>query len=270
MNEDFLEFSEQDVARRSDESAKSWTDQVRKGLDIYREYFNNPAFFEFVGTLKRKRVLDAGCGEGYNTRIMARMGARVTGVDISRKLIEMARREERTDRLGARYHVASFTDLSIFDEASFDVVISIMALDASPNFGKAIGEFIRVLSPGGKLFFSILHPCLVTKGLGWIKAETGEDSKLMVSHYFDESPRLEEWTFTYALPGTKPFVTPAFYRTLSRILKTLTRTGFLLKDVEEPRPSQEACKKFPGMKKWREHAALFLYVHCEKPGFQDK
>lgn len=39
---------------------------VRKGWDAYREHFNNPAFFEFIGDLSDKTVLDAGCGEGYN------------------------------------------------------------------------------------------------------------------------------------------------------------------------------------------------------------
>lgn len=265
MNGDVQEFSEEHVARSSEENARLWVEQVRKGLDIYREYFNNPAFFRFAGTLKGKKVLDAGCGEGYNTRIMARMGARVTGVDISPTLVKLARREERREPLGIRYRVGSFTDLSTFDDASFDMVISNMALDASPNYEKAIGEFFRVLNPNGKLFFSILHPCFVTKGLGWIPDETKEDTRLTASSYFDESPRVEEWKFTYAPPETKPFVTPAFYRTLSRILKTLIRTGFVLRDIEEPRPSAEVCEKFPRMKKWRDHAALFLYLQCEKP-----
>jgi hypothetical protein len=91
----------------------------------------------------------------------------------------------------------------------------------------------------------------------------------MVSRYFDESPRVEEWKFTYAPPETKPFVTPAFYRTLSRTLKTLMRTGFMLGDIEEPRPSEAVCKRFPRMEKWREHAALLLYIQCEKPKVGD-
>jgi ubiquinone/menaquinone biosynthesis C-methylase UbiE len=201
---------------------------------------------------------------------MAKMGAKVIGVDISPRLIKMAREEERREPIGIKYYVASFTDLSIFENASFDMVISTMALNASPNFEKAISEFFRVLDSGGELIFSIQHPCFITKGLGWIKDEKGEDSKLTVSHYFDESPQLQEWKFSYAPPDTKPFITPTFYRTLSRILKTLIKTGFVLKDVEEPRPSEEVCKKFPKMKKWRKHAALFFYIRCEKPGLEEE
>jgi SAM-dependent methyltransferase len=110
---------EQEVARYWDENANVWADHVRQGWDAYREYFNNPAFFEFMGDLNGKTVLDAGCGEGYNTRLLARSGARMTGVDISEKMIELARQEERREPLGIRYEVASFCDLSLFDDASF-------------------------------------------------------------------------------------------------------------------------------------------------------
>ncbi len=87
-----------------------------------------PSFFEFMGDLSGKTVLDAGCGEGHNTRLLARSGARMTGVDISERMIELARREEQSEALGIRYEVASFSDLSLFDDAAFDVVVSSMAL----------------------------------------------------------------------------------------------------------------------------------------------
>jgi len=61
----------QEVARCWDENANLWADHVRKGWDAYREYLNNPAFFEFMGDLSGKTVLDAGCGEGYNTLVCA-------------------------------------------------------------------------------------------------------------------------------------------------------------------------------------------------------
>ncbi len=145
-----------------------------------------------------------------------------------------------------------------------------MALNASPNSEKAISEFLRVPGSGGELILSIEHPCFINKGLSWIEDEKGEDSKLTISHRFDESPQLQEWQSSYAPPGTEPFVTPAFYWTLSRILKTLIRTGFDFKDVEKPRPSEEVCKKFPKMTKWRKHAGLFFCIPCEKHGLEEK
>jgi len=60
------QIPEQEVARHWDKNANLWADHVRKGWDKYRERFNNPAFFEFIGDLSGKAVLDAGCGEGCN------------------------------------------------------------------------------------------------------------------------------------------------------------------------------------------------------------
>src|SRR3989304_6179636 len=90
-------MSEDEVALYWDQNADSWSDQVRKGWDYYREYLNNPAFLRFIGDLAGKRVLDAGCGEGYNTRLLARSGASMVGVDISRKMIEYAREQEKRE-----------------------------------------------------------------------------------------------------------------------------------------------------------------------------
>ena len=84
-------FTEGEVARHWDDNADVWTEHVRKGWDSYREHLNNPAFLKLIGNLNGKTVLDAGCGEGYNTRIFARMGAKMTGIDVSPRLIEHAR-----------------------------------------------------------------------------------------------------------------------------------------------------------------------------------
>jgi len=62
------QFTEREVAMHWDENADVWTAHVRQGWDSYREHLNNPAFLKLVGNLKGKKVLDAGCGEGYNTR----------------------------------------------------------------------------------------------------------------------------------------------------------------------------------------------------------
>jgi SAM-dependent methyltransferase len=261
------QFSEEEVARYWDRNADLWAEQVRKGWDYYREHFNNPAFFEFVGGVTGKTALDAGCGEGYNTRPLAKGGARMTGVDISPKMIELARREEERDPLGIRYEVASFTGLSLFGDESFDVVVSFMALMDGPDFEGAVREILRVLRPGGELIFSISHPCFMTRGYGWLdEDESGYATKLTVSDYFDDQPYVERWRFKGPAPKeATPFAVPVFPRTLSEYVNTLIRTGFVLEEIAEPRPSEEACNRHPWLRRWRDHATLFLYVRARKP-----
>ena len=91
------------MSEQWDEAAESWTDFVLKGKDFYREEMNNPAFFKLVGNVKGKKTLDLACGEGSNTRILARKGAKVAGVDFSERLIEFARQLEKKEKLGIEY-----------------------------------------------------------------------------------------------------------------------------------------------------------------------
>ena len=152
-------------------------------------------------------MLDAGCGEGYNTRLLARSGARIVGIDISKRMIQLARQEEQKEPLGIRYEVSSFADVAHFHDASFDTVVSFMALMDGPNFDGAVREIFRVLRPGGELIFSITHPCFLTRGFQWIRDEQGNDAKLIVSDYFDDQPDVEHWGFS---KGPRPDDTPRF------------------------------------------------------------
>ena len=70
------------IKKEWNDAAESWVDFVRKGKDYYRDELNNPATFKLMGDVNGQIVLDLACGEGYNTRILARKGAKVTGVDL--------------------------------------------------------------------------------------------------------------------------------------------------------------------------------------------
>lgn len=256
---------EEEVARHWDDNAARWADHVRCGWDVCRETFNNPAFFDLVGDVRGKDVLDAGCGEGHNTRLLARMGARMTGIDVSPRMIELARTEEAREPLGIRYEVASFSNMPLFPDASFDLVVSTMALMDGPDLEGAFREIHRALRPGGHLAFSITHPCFMTRGFGWERDGDGRTTRLLVCRYFDGEPWVERWKFERAPDDAAPFAVPSFPRTLSDYVNGLIAAGFILREVREPRPSEEACRKHPWLRGWREHGALFLHFKAEKP-----
>jgi SAM-dependent methyltransferase len=259
------EFSDDDIRRYWDDNAARWAEQVRARQDIAREFHNNPAFLAFLGDLGGRDVLDIGCGEGYNTRILARRGARMTGIDISERMIELAREEEGRDPLGIRFARASYTDLGAFADASFDAVVSFMALMDGPRFGVAMDESFRVLRPGGMLAFSITHPCFITKGSRWLRDEHGVKVKWMVSEYWNAAGWVEQWRFTDAPAHIPAFASPRFDRTLSEYVNGILDAGFALGRIEEPRPSVEYCLAHPSQRGWRDHAALLLYFRATKP-----
>jgi SAM-dependent methyltransferase len=102
------------------------------------------------------RALDFGCGVGRLTQALAVRFERCDGVDITASMIEQAR---QINRHGERvsYHVAAGGDLAVFDDGSFDFVLSFIALQhMEPRYAKRyIAEFIRVLAPGGLALFQL-------------------------------------------------------------------------------------------------------------------
>jgi ubiquinone/menaquinone biosynthesis C-methylase UbiE len=140
-------------------AAEAWTDFVRTGKDYYRDGLNNPATFRLLGNLEGLVVLDLACGEGYNTRILAKEGAGVIGVDISEEMIALARQREETEKLGIRYEVMDAANLGNLPSNHFDLVTCFMSLQDIHNFRKAIAEVAKVLREGGRFVFSIPHPC---------------------------------------------------------------------------------------------------------------
>ena len=71
--------------------------------DLVRQYLLNPTIFSLLGEVRGKRLLDAGCGQGYLCRLLARKGASVTGVEPAEALIRYALRREERDQLGIEY-----------------------------------------------------------------------------------------------------------------------------------------------------------------------
>lgn len=260
-------ISAAEVADNWNRNADLWAAEVRAGHDVYREHYNNPAFLAFIGDLAGKRVLDAGCGEGHNTRILARRGAKIIGADISSRMIDLAREEERREPLGIRYEVASYTAMPQFAADSFDAAVSFMALMDGPDFPSAMREIFRVMRPGAQLCFSIIHPCFMTRGFSWLTDKSGYATGYTGADYFNNQSWIERWKFSKApgAPQAKDFSVPRFDRTLSEYINTLITAGFTLKEIHEPRPTEQACRANRWLVRWREHIPLFFYVRAVKP-----
>jgi len=238
-------MNQDSVRKEWNEGAESFSSFVQEGKDFYREELNNPATFRLIGDVKRKKVLDLACGEGYNTRILARKGAVVIGVDFSEKLIEIAREKEREERLGIICYASDAATMGMLSSNDFDLVTCFMALQDIEHCEKAISEVARVLRDDGRFIFSIPHPCfcdhIVKNGENITRWER-EDKSLVIKQYFDVGKYEVRWDMP-RIP--KPFATTAFHRTLSDYFCLLHRNGFLVSRLVEPRPDPETVKKHP-------------------------
>ncbi len=248
-------------------NAPVWTDLARAGYDVYRDYLNTPAFMGMLPDIAGLQGLDIGCGEGHNTRMLARRGARITAADIALSFIAAACALEEADPLGIRYLVASMEELP-FTDSAFDFVVAIMSLMDVPRADRAITEAYRVLRHGGFLQFSISHPCTSTPFRRLVRDETGRKTALSIAGYFEGTHgRIDRWLFGAAPPEIKqklrPFETPYFHRTLSWWMNAVVGAGFNIEHLQEPTASAEIVRRCPDMDDTR-LVPYFLHARCRK------
>ena len=114
------------------------------------EQIEHALVLRLAGTLDRQRVLDVGCGDGVLAVVIARQGAKVTGIDADPAMLDAARTHAETvgAELAGRQ---SRAEALPFPDASFDVVIAVTVLCFVPEAGRAVQEMARVLCPGGRL-----------------------------------------------------------------------------------------------------------------------
>jgi SAM-dependent methyltransferase len=251
------------VAAAWDENAPAWAAEVRAGHDRIHEVFTSPRFLEFLPELAGLSAIDLGCGEGRNTRSFARRGAHLTGVDISPRMLELARQEEARAPLGIRYQVESSADLRSLADDSFDLAISSMALMDTADFPAVARAAFRVLRPGGGFYFSVLHPCFMTKDSTWASDPEGRVVGRQVSNYWLQEPFTESWGFEDAATFTIHY----FPYRLEDYLNGLCAAGFRIERVHEPRPAAEVVKAHPElqfMARIHAHSAFVLFVGARK------
>jgi ubiquinone/menaquinone biosynthesis C-methylase UbiE len=249
-------------------NADAWTQLARAGYDVYRDHLNTPAFLEMLPPIEGLSGLDIGCGEGHNTRLLARRGARMAAVDISRKFVRHARKLEEGDPLGIEYRVASALELP-FPGSTFDFATGFMSFMDIPETATVFAEAHRVLRPGGFLQFSICHPCFSTPHRRNLRDEAGKTYAIEVGDYFRNlGGEVEEWIFgaapEQARAGLPLFRIPRFTWTLSQWLNLLVDAGFIVERLGEPRPDENAVRECPHVQD-AQVVAYYLHIRARKP-----
>ncbi len=220
---------------------------IRENEANANDLFEIPVLFSLLPDLKGKKVLDLGCGFGEHCLEYVRMGAdKVVGIDISEKMLEVAKNENSDPRI--EYLLMPIEDIDQISE-KFDVVISSLALHYVEDFHGVVNKINDHMNEGGVFVFSQEHPFNTchTDGDRWTRDENGEKIHVNLKNYGVETEKESHWF----IDGIKKY-----HRMFSTIVNELVGAGFVIEKIVEPLPDEEILERFP------QHRDLF-----HKPDF---
>lgn len=180
-----------------------------------------------LGDVRRRQILEVGCGAGQCSRWLAEEGAIATGVDVSAGMLEQASRLQREHPLSEDATPPTFLHADArelpFASNSFDVAFSSYgALPFVKDAEVVLSEVARVVRPGGRWAFSTTHP------IRWMFPDVPGEAGLTVEYsYFDRTPYVE-------ISSDGQPVYAEHHRTMGDWVNLLVTAGFTIDSVTEP------------------------------------
>lgn len=238
--------------------ANWYNNLIEKDEDSYQGRLILPNLIRLLEVKRGEIIVDLACGQGFFAREFAKLGAKVTGVDISSELIDIAKQDKSVE-----YQVSSADKLGFLQSESVDKVVIILSLQNIENANEVIREVSRILKRQGKLFVVLNHPAFripKESSWGWDYAKKVQYRRL--DSYLSESKEQIQMH-----PGDNPSEkTLSYHRPLQFYFKALNKNGFLVSCLEEWN-SHKVSEKGPKKEaedKARKEFPLFLYLEAVK------
>jgi len=212
-----------------------------EGYDRWSEIYDtnkNPltaldeqVFQKNFGLVKKgDKIADLGCGTGRVTKILEEQGAKVTGVDGSKGMLDIAQKKcnPETD-----FIVHDFANPLPFEKDSFDKVVSCLVLEHIPDLHLFFTETNRICKKGGIAYITAMHPAMMLMG--------------------------NEANFTD--PKTGEEVRPKGYQhQLSDFVNNINKSGLVLQELKEYSGSKELAQQFPKAEKYLNWPMLITFL----------
>jgi 2-polyprenyl-3-methyl-5-hydroxy-6-metoxy-1,4-benzoquinol methylase len=217
------------------QNAAFWDERMGEGNDFV-EVLIWPATERLLELRPGERVLDIACGNGLSSRRLAAMGAEVVAFDFAEEMIAYAL--ERTTQHAERisYSVLDATDevaLLELGESQFDAAICNMALFDMAEIDPLMRALSRLLRPGGRFVFSVIHPCFNSPHMAHVAEMEDRKGDIMtiysVKVFSYITPSVAHGV---AIPG-QPKAQLIFHRPLQVLFDAGFRAGFALDGLEE-------------------------------------
>ncbi|MBU9710922.1 class I SAM-dependent methyltransferase [Evansella tamaricis] len=203
------------VVTAFDVLSEYYADSVDNGASPYNSHYERPAMLQEIPEhLEGWKVLDAGCAAGWYSEKLTERGAQVSGIDLSPKMIEAAKKRFNVKGTFLCHDIRQALP---FKDDEFDFILSSLTLHYIKDWEPTFREFHRVLKSGGFILFSVHHPFM-------------DFTYFQCEDYFEKKRMSDTWK-----KGEWEVKVNYYRRTLQELIKDTTKF-FSLDKLVEPQP----------------------------------
>ena len=243
-----MAFTESDVYNN-----ESFLEQYMKRR--YRENSPNevlekPAFFQLIGNVQGKQILDLGCGDAkFGEELLENGCLSYTGIEGSELMYEKA--SKQLENKNGSVHFINLKDYT-YPPSTFDLVTSRLALHYIEHLDIIFQNVFQTLKTNGTFTFSVQHP-VITSSFESLQT-SGKRTSWLVDDYFKTGKRVEPWIDQEVIK---------YHRTTEEYFTLLQQAGFTITNLKEATPNRNY---FQGKEEYerRLRIPLFLLFSCKK------
>ena len=220
---------------------------LKTEIHIHSEFYNNESFLkgetslkhielDLLGNIQRKSILHLQCHFGQDTISLSRLGAKVTGIDLSDNAIRYARNMAKELGTDTRFICSDIYELPDVLDDKFDIVFtSYGVIGWLPDMGRWAEIIARYLKPGGQFMMVEFHPVV------WM---FDDDFKTIDYSYFKGAEIIEQLEGSYADRNAEiEYTTVTWTHSLSEVINNLIQAGICITRFEEYNYSPYNCFK---------------------------
>ncbi|WP_230741690.1 class I SAM-dependent methyltransferase [Methanooceanicella nereidis] len=252
---------ENKISKSWDEMASAY-DKFKSDTFSYSEMIEKPVVMRLLGDISGKAALDLGCGGGDYTVELARRGAKVVGVDISKVSLGIAHKKASMEGQDLELIMGSISDLGFLKGDRFDVVFSSTSMHYVADIENAFRQVRRLLKDGGMFVLSVVHP-FYTAQYPLIDYAGADKYAVFQLRYFNHAIReyIPPWS-KYIEEGDGRCI--SYHYTVDDYFNALKDAGFDIDRMVEPRPLPEWKEKYPRRYYEMYNYPLYLIFKCKK------
>ncbi len=238
----------------------TWYDEMLADKNSFQLKVVLPNLTRLMAIKKGEMVLDLACGTGFFARAWKKHGAQVTGSDISKELIAIAKQQGR----GIAYSINSADNLKTVTDQSIDKISLVLAIQNIENVDGVIAECQRVLKVGGKLFMVINHPAFrVLKNSSWGWDQAGIQYRRVDKYLTASKEKIAMH------PGDAPSVTTiSYHRPLNFFFESIAKSGLCVGRLSEwiSHKVSDSGPRAPAENVARQEIPMFMCLEIIKHG----